>query len=54
MSPASRCPSSRCAPSAGVRYQLNDAFSIYGNLGTERSRSDANSINANVGLRWQF
>ncbi|APP84860.1 S8 family serine peptidase [Xanthomonas hortorum] len=40
--------------SVGVRYQLNDAFSIYGNVGAERGRSDANSINANVGLRWQF
>ncbi|WP_134954636.1 autotransporter outer membrane beta-barrel domain-containing protein, partial [Xanthomonas citri] len=40
--------------SVGLRYQLNDAFSIYGNVGAERGRSDTNSINANVGLRWQF
>ncbi|MEA5123848.1 S8 family peptidase [Xanthomonas floridensis] len=40
--------------SVGVRYQVNDAFSVYGNVGAERGRSDADSINANVGLRWQF
>ncbi|WP_184623304.1 S8 family serine peptidase [Xanthomonas sp. 3058] len=40
--------------SVGVRYQLNDAFSIYGNVGAERGRSDANSTNANIGVRWQF
>ncbi|TQT60593.1 S8 family serine peptidase [Xanthomonas perforans] len=40
--------------SVGLRYQLNDAFSIYGNVGAERARSDTNSINANIGLRWQF
>ncbi|MBB3820537.1 autotransporter-associated beta strand protein [Xanthomonas arboricola] len=40
--------------SVGVRYELNDAFSLYGNVGAERGRSDSNSINANVGLRWQF
>ncbi|MCD0245477.1 S8 family serine peptidase [Xanthomonas melonis] len=40
--------------SVGVRYQINAAFSVYGNVGAERARSDADSINANLGLRWQF
>ncbi|MCC8539506.1 S8 family serine peptidase [Xanthomonas axonopodis pv. poinsettiicola] len=40
--------------SVGVRYQVNEAFSVYGNVGAERASSSADSINANVGLRWQF
>ncbi|PPU74318.1 autotransporter outer membrane beta-barrel domain-containing protein [Xanthomonas cucurbitae] len=40
--------------SLGVRYQVNAAFSVYGNIGAERARSDADSVNANVGVRWQF
>ncbi|MFO3705075.1 S8 family serine peptidase [Xanthomonas codiaei] len=40
--------------SVGVRYQVNEAFSVYGNVGAEHASSSADSINANVGLRWQF
>ena len=40
--------------SVGVRYSVSDTFSLYGNVGAERGSSDASSVNANVGLRWQF